>query len=115
MPGHDGPGNETPLSTKLAVAMIRGRIRREGKKMAKLNVGDKAMGASSSVWGTLLIAVGTLIVAVGHVLAGDSNWGHVAQVAQSVDIVGVILGVIGIIMQGVGQRKAIGRGIVGTK
>jgi hypothetical protein len=103
--GFEGPGNEPPLLNKAVIALLKRRMEKEA---AKMNVGDKPALKSSSVWGTLMIAVGGLIVAVGHVLTGDQTWGHVAQVAQQVDIVGVILGVVGIVVQGVGQRRAIG-------
>ena len=58
-----------------------------------------------------MIAAGTLIVAIGHVLTGDQGWAQVAQVAQQVDILGIVLGIVGMVVEGIGQRKAIGRAI----
>jgi hypothetical protein len=115
MPGHDGPANERSLAERAALAWLKRRVEKERKKMSKMSVGDKSAVRSSSIWGTMLIAVGTLIVAVGHVLTGDQTWGDVAAVVQQVDIIGIVLGVVGLIVQGVGQRKAQGRAIVAAE
>jgi hypothetical protein len=115
MPGQDGPANERSLAERAALAWIKRRMQKETKKMSMLSVGDKSGFKSKSVWGRVLIAAGTFILAVGHVLTGDETWGHVAQVAQQMDVVGIVLGIVGMVVEGFGQRKATGRAIVAAE
>src|SRR5690606_2027195 len=69
MPGHDGPGNEMPLSQKVALAWVKRWVKQQAKGGVRMN---------RLMVGRLLKFLGALLtVAGGAVIAND--WSAVAD------------------------------------
>lgn len=88
MPGHDGPGNEDPLSTKLVKAALKRWVNsklKEGDKMPNpFNLPDKPMGKSMTILILVLYLLGNIMTRVADGLS-TGNWDAFADWLQSGD------------------------------
>lgn len=90
MPGHDGPGNEDPLTSKLAKLALK-------RWLAKRQKESEGFEMNAKVWGRLLALVAALILVVANVLQGEASWGDVTHWLgdNAAEAVAIIIGIAG--------------------